>query len=99
MDDAGLVGRLERLGDLSRDGQRLRAMRSDRSSPSTSSITRARTLPDSSNPWICATHGWLRTANVLASRSKRIRRSESLATDSGRIFSATVRSRRVSRAR
>src|SRR5687768_1743981 len=43
--------------------------------------------------------GWLSDASVFASRSKRIRRSGSLANDSGRIFSATSRSSLVSRAR
>ena len=47
MDDPLFMRGFERFGDLFRDGERLvyrdraRAMRSDRSSPSTSSITRA----------------------------------------------------------
>ena len=63
MDDALLVRRFEGVGDLPRDGervvhrQRLAAMRSASVSPSTSSITSARTVPLSSRPWIAAMCG------------------------------------------
>ena len=56
MDDALLVRGFKPFRDLLRDRQRFvnrnrpRAMRCDRSSPSTSSITSARTPPDSSRP-------------------------------------------------
>ena len=59
MDDALLVRRFERLGDLPGDRQRFvegnrpARDRCDRSSPSTSSITRAVTPPLSSRPWMC----------------------------------------------
>ena len=58
VDDALLVCGFQRLGDLFRDRQASsngiapRAMRCGRASPSTSSMTRARTPPDSSSPWI-----------------------------------------------
>ena len=52
MDDAALVRRFQRVGDLSRDRRARRppaigprAMRADRSSPSTSSMTRRVGLP------------------------------------------------------
>ena len=56
VDDALLVRRVERFGDLPRDGQRLvermgpRAMRSASVSPSTSSSTNARIPSASSSP-------------------------------------------------
>ena len=56
MDDALLVRRFERLSDLPGIGKASstviapRAMRCDRSSPSTSSITSAETPPLSSSP-------------------------------------------------
>src|SRR2546425_4579837 len=43
--------------------------------------------------------GWLRSAPVRASRAKRIRRSESVVAPGESTFKATLRSRRVSRAR
>ena len=73
MDDALLVRRFERLGicfaignassrgiptcRAEAPGARRRAMRCDRSSPSTSSITRAVKPPLSSRPWIWAMFG------------------------------------------
>ena len=58
-------------------GPRLR--RSDRSSPSTSSITSAVRVPDSSRPWMPAMCGWLSEASTCASRWKRAIRSLSFA--------------------
>ncbi len=76
-----------------------RAIRSSRVGPSTSSSTSARVPPSSSMPWICATFGWSSDASSSASRWNRARRSGSAAKASGRIFRATSRFRRVSRAR
>ena len=59
------------IGNASSIGIAPRAMRCDRSSPSISSITSARTPPDSSRPWICAIFGWFREASVCASRLNR----------------------------
>ncbi len=108
MDDALLVRRFERVGDLPGDGQRLverqtgrrRAMQRRRASaprPVPSRGTTSAAL--SSNPYRCAMLGWLSDASTCASRLKRARRSGSLATASGRTFSATSRSSFVSRAR
>ena len=75
------------------------AMRTARSSPSTSSITIARTPSPSSRPWIAAMCGWFSDASTSASRWKRASRSGSVASDVGRILTATWRLSRVSVAR
>src|SRR6476619_1280465 len=87
------------IGNASSIGMAPRVRRCARSSPSTSSITSARTPPLSSKPWMCAMFGWLSKARTWASRWKRARRSGSLANESGSTFSATSRLSFVSRAR
>ena len=52
--------------------------------------------PTSKSVQMC---GWLRDEIAFASRSKRWRRSSSAANPVGRILTATLRSRRVSRPR
>ena len=105
MDDAALVRGVERVGDLPRDGPGRRrpgtapgeAIREV--SPSTSSITSARTVPISSRPW--------NAGNVrVVERGQRprfaleAREAVGIGGErSGRIFSATSRARLVSRAR
>ena len=104
MDDAVLVRRFERLGDLARDRQGLvkryrpAAMRALRSSPSTSSITSARSV------------GLLEPVDLRDVRVVQRGQHSGFALEphqtigiagerSGRIFSATSRPSFVSRAR
>ncbi len=87
------------IGNTSVSGIGPRAMIADRSSPSASSMTSARTGPDSSMPWIPAMLGWFSAASVCASRVKRTSRSASSAKTSGRTLIATSRLSFVSRAR
>ena len=85
VDDAVLVGGFQRLGNLRGGAQRLGdgqgpcLSRSERSIPSTSSITSALLPLESSRPYTAAIEPWLSEASTCASRSKRAMRSGSLA--------------------
>ena len=100
-----LVRRLERLGDLPRDLERLldrdraRAQPLGQVSPSTSSMARndARAVHAALEAVDAAMFGWLSEASSFASRSKRARRSASRAKPSGRTLIATSRPSVVSR--
>ena len=91
--------RRDRNGFVERDRRRGRCAR-ERSSPSTSSITRTRRRPRSlrGRRWRRCWDGSARRASC-ASRWKRATRSASCANASGRTLIATSRSSRVSRAR
>ncbi len=67
--------------------------------PETRSIVMKRVPPASSIEWSVTMFGWFRPATALASRSKRARRSGSLATSGGNTLSATSRLSLVSSAR
>ena len=56
------------MGNASSSGIAPRAMRCERSSPSTSSITRAVIPPLSSRPYMAAIFGWFSDASTSASR-------------------------------
>ena len=87
MDDAALVRRLERFGNLQRDRQRLFERNPSggdavREAPSVDELEhqdrRVSAGPAmSSMPWIAAMFGWLSAASTRASRSNRDRRSGS----------------------
>ena len=92
------------IATASSTGTGPRFSRSARSSPSTSSMTsRWALLPSGSvacsKPYRWAIVEWLSEASSFASRSKRERRSGSVAKAAGRSFSATCRPSRVSVAR
>ena len=106
VDDAALVRRLERLGDLPRDGQRL----VERQRPTRDAIgerRRPRPAPSRArgrrSPVLEAVDARCSDGSarrgVVASRSNRASRSASLAKASGRILIATSRPSFVSRAR
>ena len=106
VDDALLVGALERLGDLLRDRRSPRrvaaarasiARRGPRLRPAPAPGTSC--PPASSRPWIAATFGWLSAASSCASRRKRASRSGSCATSAGSTLRATSRPSFVSVAR
>ena len=105
MDDALLVRRFERLGDLPGDGQRF----VDRDRPARDALatgplprpapSRARDATAFFEPVDAAMFGWFSDASTSASRWKRARRSWSAANDAGRILIATWRLSFVSVAR
>ncbi len=69
-----------------------RRIRSARSSPSTSSITRKCVSPSFSKPCTVAMFGWFSAASAFASRSNRASRSGSAAKSAGSTLIATSRS-------
>ncbi len=102
MDDAALVRRLERMGDLLEDRERLgrrqwsaRPNRSASVSPGTSSISRKVASPTSSRPCNVAIFGWLSEASTRASRSKRLLYSALSEVSSWRTLTATSRPSRM----
>ena len=106
MDDALLVRRLERVGDLPGDRSAsssgigaARDALARASSPSTSSMTSARAPPRVFDAVDLRDVRMVQRGERLASRSNRASRSGSRANASGRILIATSRSSLVSRAR
>jgi hypothetical protein len=83
---------------VSRTGNGPRASRAASVSPGTYSMTRNGVSLSPLTSWSVQMCGWFSAATARASRS-RLTRSSRLESVPARIFSATVRSSRVSRAR
>ena len=105
MDDALFMRRFERFRNLSRDRQRFverngpRAISTDRSSPSTSSITRARTAVRIPRCRDVPMFGMVQRRECLRFARESRQAIGIIRDDSGRILSATSRFSLVSRAR